>query len=263
MDGRKQVGIPSSSSSSFTTDLFGSKEPSSAMSSSSGIFDSIFAPSSKVKGREFSRSDMMVDKKLDFSNDAWNAKPDHLSQRKEGESQSAAHKGIDSLFTEERVPCHFSSSIYYGGQDIYSSPQTTQSAGLHSSANLKDGGDEDIESASRGNWWQANRAIRNVTALGDGHGNIGLHSKTPSSVGEHDSAEASRGLSDPLHPSTAAVRNRGQSGLVLPSLKGLVSRPLSSSGVSGHIPLPPSTPAVLIRAISPDAENLRFGFLLN
>lgn len=40
MEGRKQMG----SSSSFTSELFGSKESSS----SNGIFGSIFAPSSKV-----------------------------------------------------------------------------------------------------------------------------------------------------------------------------------------------------------------------
>ncbi|KAA8518963.1 hypothetical protein F0562_016263 [Nyssa sinensis] len=48
MEGRKEVA--SSSSSSFTSDLFGSKDSSG--SSSSGIFGSIFAPSSKVAGWE-------------------------------------------------------------------------------------------------------------------------------------------------------------------------------------------------------------------
>lgn len=46
MEGRKQVG-ESSSSSSFTSDLFGTKEPSPS-SSLNGIFSSIFPPSSKV-----------------------------------------------------------------------------------------------------------------------------------------------------------------------------------------------------------------------
>lgn len=45
MEGKKHVGLGSSSS-SLTTDLFGSKETS--YSSTTGIFGSIFAPSSKV-----------------------------------------------------------------------------------------------------------------------------------------------------------------------------------------------------------------------
>ncbi|GAB4856816.1 hypothetical protein Ancab_014734 [Ancistrocladus abbreviatus] len=154
MDTKSKESISSSSSSSFTNDLFGSKG-SSSTASSTGKFESIFAPSSKVIARESARSNTMIEKKQDFLNEGWNAKPDNLSERKEGESEGTAHKSIDSLFTEERVPCHFSSSIYYGGQDIYSNPQTTQSAELHSSSGIKkDGGEEDIDSASRGNWWQ-------------------------------------------------------------------------------------------------------------
>ncbi|XP_058212894.1 uncharacterized protein LOC131324794 isoform X1 [Rhododendron vialii] len=61
MDGKKQMG----SSSSFTTDLFGSTE--SSASSSSGIFGSIFAPSSKVFGRESLRSEA-VGMKQDSAN---------------------------------------------------------------------------------------------------------------------------------------------------------------------------------------------------
>ena len=60
MDEKKQMGSPSSSS--FTSDLFGSKE--SSASSSSGIFGSIFEPSSKVLGRESVHS-KAVEKKQD------------------------------------------------------------------------------------------------------------------------------------------------------------------------------------------------------
>ncbi|KAK1563257.1 hypothetical protein Q3G72_024887 [Acer saccharum] len=65
MEGRKKVG----SASSITNELFGSKE-----SSSSGIFGAIFAPPSKVLGRESLRSDSM-EKKQDNSKESWNTKP--------------------------------------------------------------------------------------------------------------------------------------------------------------------------------------------
>nr|TKS13436.1 hypothetical protein D5086_0000057490 [Populus alba] len=68
MEGKKQTG---SSSSSFTSDLFGSKEYSS---SSTGIFGSIFAPASpKVLGRESLRFEV-DEKKQDSADDAWNTK---------------------------------------------------------------------------------------------------------------------------------------------------------------------------------------------
>lgn len=34
-------------------------------------------------------------------------------------------------------PCHLSSSIYYGGQDIYPQPQSTQSAAFNSKVGVK------------------------------------------------------------------------------------------------------------------------------
>ncbi|KAG5550343.1 hypothetical protein RHGRI_015342 [Rhododendron griersonianum] len=70
MEEKKQVGSASSSS-SFTSDLFGAKE--SSVSSSSGIFGAIFSPSSKVLGRESLRSEA-VDKKQDSSTQAWSTK---------------------------------------------------------------------------------------------------------------------------------------------------------------------------------------------
>ncbi|KAJ6699532.1 PLANT/T7H20-70 PROTEIN [Salix purpurea] len=126
MERKKQTGpSSSSSSSSFTSDLFGSKEyPPSSM----GIFGSIFAPTSpKVLGRESLRSEV-ADKKQDSANDAWNTNSgtpasDLTSKRNEGESQSTPNKDMSSIYQEQRVqPCHLSSSIYYGGQDIYHHP---------------------------------------------------------------------------------------------------------------------------------------------
>nr|GFC28322.1 uncharacterized protein [Tanacetum cinerariifolium] len=52
---------------------------------------------------------------------------------------------------EKSQPCPLSSSIYYGGQDIYPNSHTTKNNSGHSTYN-KDG--EDDGRASRGNWWQ-------------------------------------------------------------------------------------------------------------
>ncbi|XP_059667871.1 uncharacterized protein LOC132313207 [Cornus florida] len=150
MEGRKELG--SSSSSSFTSDLFGSKD--SSASSSSGIFGSIFAPSSQVVGRESVRSGL-VEKKQDSASQVWNDKlgpPVTNRNSSEGEGQSTPNRDMN-FYQEEKVqPCHLSSSIYYGGQDIYSYPKSSQSSGL--TTFNKEGGEDDSGSASRGNWWK-------------------------------------------------------------------------------------------------------------
>jgi len=146
MEGRKQA-TSYSSSSSLTSELFGSKESSS----SSGIFGSIFAPSSKVVGREARHSEV-TGRRQDSKNESWQAKAeaDDPYKSSDGESQSMPNRDISSIYQEQRVqPCHLSSSIYYGGQETYSHPQSTQS-----SVYKKDGGEDDSGSASRGNWWQ-------------------------------------------------------------------------------------------------------------
>nr|ACJ02360.1 hypothetical protein [Populus euphratica] len=153
MEGKKQTG---SSSSSFTSDLFGSKENSP---SSMGIFGSIFAPASpKVLGRESLRFEV-AEKKQDSADDAWNTKSgipasDLTSKMNEDESQSVPNKDMSSIYQEQRVqPCHLSSSIYYGGQDIYHHPQTAHTSSMNPMFK-KDGPEDDTGSASRGNWWQ-------------------------------------------------------------------------------------------------------------
>ncbi|XP_015897037.1 uncharacterized protein LOC107430685 isoform X2 [Ziziphus jujuba] len=149
MEGRKPMG---SSSSSFTSELFGSKETSS----STGIFGSIFAPSSKVLGRESLRSEV-PGKRQDWQSESWNSKPgtpDDTSKISESDSHNVPDRDMSSIYQEQRVqPCHLSSSIYYGGQDIYSHPQSTQNQGLNS-VFKKDGNEDDSGSASRGNWWK-------------------------------------------------------------------------------------------------------------
>ncbi|CAK9137620.1 unnamed protein product [Ilex paraguariensis] len=130
MEGKKQ-GDSSSSSSSFTSDLFGSKD--SYGSSSSGIFGSIFAPSSKVLGRESLRSGA-VEKKHDSATQSWSTKPgapETTPWSNEEGSQSISNRDTSSFYHQEKVqPCNLCSSIYYGRQDVYSQPQNTQTSGL-------------------------------------------------------------------------------------------------------------------------------------
>ncbi|KAG8647696.1 uncharacterized protein LOC110623140 [Manihot esculenta] len=148
MEEKKQVA----SSSSFTSELFGSKDSTS----STGIFGSIFAPPSKVLGRGLLRSEVLG-KKQGSVNEAWNTKPgtpDDSSKSNHGEGQNVPSRDTNSFYQEQRVqPCHLSSSIYYGGQDIYHHPQNSQNSNM-TSMFKKDGTEDDSGSASRGNWWQ-------------------------------------------------------------------------------------------------------------
>ncbi|CAA2991092.1 Hypothetical predicted protein [Olea europaea subsp. europaea] len=147
MEGGKQSG------SSFTSDLFGSKD--SSASSSSRIFDSIFAPSTQVSGQA-SLHPLGSEKKQDSGNTVWSANTGVIGNNTrsvEGQRKSILSKDPSWGYQEEKVqPFHYSSSIYYGGQDVYSSPQNTQSPGLTTFG--KDGEEDDSGSASRGNWWQ-------------------------------------------------------------------------------------------------------------
>lgn len=98
----------------------------------------------------------IVDKKQDPATPTWNAKTgpaDNIFQTSPGENHSAPVRDMGSYYQEEKMqPCHLSSSIYYGGQDVYSRPQNTQSS-VHTTFS-KDSGDDDSGCASRGNWWQ-------------------------------------------------------------------------------------------------------------
>ncbi|TYI26200.1 hypothetical protein ES332_A05G099100v1 [Gossypium tomentosum] len=95
METKRQVG----SSSSFTADLFGSKDSSS--SSSKGIFSSIFPPPSSIGGKNSSGSKVL---------ESWPKQPLEGSAWRQAPLQNK----------EERVePCHLGSSLYYGGQDLY------------------------------------------------------------------------------------------------------------------------------------------------
>ncbi|XP_047336872.1 uncharacterized protein LOC124940401 [Impatiens glandulifera] len=139
----------SSSSSSFTTDLFGSINPSA--SSSSGIFDAIFAPSSsKVLGRDFPLSGKTEQKEGKLT-----GKTDSDSDITGEKINVPLNEDRTPLYGEEGHPCHYSSSIYYGGPDLYSNPKNNQSSSVYSSSTFcKKEGEDDSNSVSRGNWWQ-------------------------------------------------------------------------------------------------------------
>ncbi|XP_050383002.1 uncharacterized protein LOC126799780 [Argentina anserina] len=149
MEGNK----PTDSSSTFTSEPFGSKDSST---SSSGIFGAIFAPpmnSPKVLSRESLRSELTKKKVIDQPMNFNSAQSGDYSNGK-GEGQSKQNKDMSSYYHDQRVqqPCHLSSSIYYGGQDIYHHPQNSQDSGSNSSYK-KDWTDDD-GTACRGNWWQ-------------------------------------------------------------------------------------------------------------
>ncbi|KAI3423303.1 uncharacterized protein J3R85_011151 [Psidium guajava] len=158
MEGRKQGGSSSpsasssSSSSSFPSELFGAKEtyPSS---SSTGIFGSILAPPSKVLGKESVCYES--GRKQDFQNEPWRSKSGALddTSKVSGGGQTMWSRDMGTSYQEQRVqPCHLSSSIFYGGQENYCHPSSTQGSGLNPA--LKKDSGEDDGSASRGNWWQ-------------------------------------------------------------------------------------------------------------
>ncbi|KAL8526813.1 hypothetical protein ACS0TY_015874 [Phlomoides rotata] len=151
MEGEKKSG------SSLASDLFGAKD-SAATASSSGIFGSIFAPSSKVLGRGTLRL-FENEKKNGYGNPAWSEKnsfsgsfPDSYAVGSEGQNKSMTSKDTKSYYPEEKpLPFHYSSSIYYGGQDAYFRPESAQNP---LTTFKKDSGEDDPDSASRGNWWQ-------------------------------------------------------------------------------------------------------------
>ncbi|XP_076908123.1 uncharacterized protein LOC143564853 isoform X2 [Bidens hawaiensis] len=145
MEHKKQPS--SSTSSSFTNELFGSKD--SSASSSSGLFNSIFPPPSKVNTRDYIRS-VETDKSCESATERCST-----IHSVDNEDRSRNPKTDTSRFYQQETsqPCHLSSSIYYGGQDVYTNPRiTTKNTPAHTTQYTKDG--EDDGRASRGNWWQ-------------------------------------------------------------------------------------------------------------
>ncbi|KAF8018876.1 hypothetical protein BT93_H3692 [Corymbia citriodora subsp. variegata] len=145
-----------SSSSSFTADIFGAKE-SPPSSSSTGVFASIFPSPQSVVGTKSSPEIIGYRQKHHNENQVWNSKQGNPGP--ERASCNTTYKD-GSIFREERgEPCHLSSSIYYGGRDVYSQPPGAQTSASYPILK-KDGVEDDqngtnsVSGASRGNWWQ-------------------------------------------------------------------------------------------------------------
>ncbi|WZZ37610.1 hypothetical protein YC2023_033869 [Brassica napus] len=113
MEGRTEKA--SSSSSSLTSELFGSKVNPLPSSSS---FRSIFPPPSKVMGRESMQQDTVTA--------GWNEKSSKIGD--DVDRQREEQDNLGSVYQDQRVqPCHLSSSIYYGGPDVYFQSQDSSS----------------------------------------------------------------------------------------------------------------------------------------
>ncbi|XP_004239920.1 uncharacterized protein [Solanum lycopersicum] len=137
MEKAKQVIDSSSSSSSFTNELFGPKEPSN-----STLFASVFGPPSTglrrdpIHSGDHRGSSRIQDQGNQYGNNTKYGTSENGSKRSQNEKVEA--------------PCNLSSSIYYGGQDVY--PPNNQTTGSQNNIVKKDG--DGSNSASRGNWWQ-------------------------------------------------------------------------------------------------------------
>ncbi|KAL2548817.1 Encodes a protein involved in salt tolerance [Forsythia ovata] len=148
MEKAKQM---SGSSSSITMDdLFG---PSKSPSSSTTLFGSIFGPPPPVHEKNSTHSDAISSsRKKDFEHEQGIS--DYMAQKSRGEFKKDKNS-VDENGTNIE-PCYFNSSIYYGGQEVYSPASQNN---ISKNIFKKDGGDVDSNengshSASRGNWWQ-------------------------------------------------------------------------------------------------------------
>ncbi|CAN0910773.1 hypothetical protein LINGRAPRIM_LOCUS1557 [Linum grandiflorum] len=143
----------SSSSSTFTNGLFGATEsqlPADSSAASDGPFASMFPPPSTVMKRYYS------------SEATGNWEKNQKYSATQAWSGSSKNRTTDK--EEKMVPCHLSSSIYYGGQENYSHSSNNPSATSVSFPIYKKdhGGDDGDDpngsnsnsAASRGNWWQ-------------------------------------------------------------------------------------------------------------
>ncbi|KAJ0235061.1 SIS protein [Hirschfeldia incana] len=140
MDGKTKKA--SSSSSSLTSELFGSNANPLASSSSSGTFRSIFPPHSKVMGRESMQQSTVTA--------GWKDKSPKIGDI---DRHREKQENLGSVYQQDQKvqPCHLSSSIYYGGPDVYFQ---SKDSSFNSTENKKEGGEDDTGSASRGNWWK-------------------------------------------------------------------------------------------------------------
>ncbi|KAK7320639.1 hypothetical protein VNO77_30295 [Canavalia gladiata] len=149
MDNNNKRQDADSSSSTMNFDhLFGPKDSSSAPSSSTGLFGSIFPPPSSVGERESRRHDV--------GSKSFGAPGTHNNK---GESSNRIYNKNTSTNNQNETvepSSYYSSSIYYGGQENYS-PRSRTTEPHHVFKKDKDGSDQngnESNSAARGNWWQ-------------------------------------------------------------------------------------------------------------
>ncbi|KAH0674605.1 hypothetical protein KY285_024369 [Solanum tuberosum] len=101
----------SASASSFTNDLFGPKEPSKT-----SLFGSIFGPQSTGLGRDSTHSVARGSSRIQ------DPKNQSCGNAKYGTSGNNEKNNSILYQNGTTEPCHLSSSIYYGGQDVYYPP---------------------------------------------------------------------------------------------------------------------------------------------
>ncbi|KAL9274364.1 hypothetical protein AKJ16_DCAP20607 [Drosera capensis] len=143
MEKSKKGSSKSSSSSSIATELFGQKE---ASSSSGSLFGSVFdSPATTGKGRSSLQGNSYSEYRTGNSK---NERPDNVGQSKEQAS----------YYQQETVgSCYFSSSIYYGGQEVYAPSTCKADTNPSFKKDKRDDDDQDggnPNDAARGNWWQ-------------------------------------------------------------------------------------------------------------
>lgn len=135
-DSKQKASSSSSSTSSIALELFGPKDtpPASSHPSSTGIFGSVFGPHSMGRGTESS----------------------YLQGMDVKYGGGPCDNGIAYQQQTNIQPWNYNSSIYYGGQEVYST-----SSVVDAKHEYKKDGQDDVSdgnhaqgSASRGNWWQ-------------------------------------------------------------------------------------------------------------
>ncbi|KAL2898869.1 LL-diaminopimelate aminotransferase [Bienertia sinuspersici] len=129
-----------SSSSSLTSQLFGPQESSS----SNDVLASIFPPKGKGPWQN-----------EHSGYQPWNNKQDSSYIHRDATYGSSISNERHSIYHQEGAePCHLSSSLYYGGQDVCSKSHTSHSSTSYPIYKKDGGGSDPSGGASRGNWWQ-------------------------------------------------------------------------------------------------------------
>ncbi|XP_076914095.1 uncharacterized protein LOC143572974 [Bidens hawaiensis] len=127
--------------------------------SSTGIFASIFPPPSTMTGN---LSCVLCSKPMQYEaldSQVWST-VHGTSAKNVAKNTVNANSGVmnmerRSIFQERIEPCPLSSSIYYGGQeDMYVHSSTDLTSKSYTKFLINDDPKDDLQSATRGNWWQ-------------------------------------------------------------------------------------------------------------